>query len=205
MKKILCLLWLLLLASCEKLDEIKSFIPFYKEKPLLISTGLKEVVFIDPHLPDYVHAEGFWILTSDHNKVLDTNYEPYCIKILCRKSGGYCSVKKTMIALLKLSNMYYLTSNQEEFEIEKWNKGKIIAIQKFGDPCFIHILKINLYTQEVFMKSVLKDSTNLGTHCSSFKELQMPITNKLVNESEYPWEYSISLTRKIKKTDSNEK
>ena len=101
--------------------------------------------------------------------------------------------------------MYYLTSNQEEFEIEKWNKGKIIAIQKFGDPCFIYILKINLYTQEVFMKSVLKDSTNLGTHCSSFKELQMPITNKLVNESEYPWEYSISLTRKIKKTDSNEK
>lgn len=200
---ILCLVLVLALCSCEKWDEVKSLIPFLQEKPLEILHS-EQRFFIHPeNNPDYVSVEGIWLITSDHDKVLEQYDYPYGIKIACSRNTDHCSFQKTMIALLKYSDLYYLTTNESDFKIETWNKDAIIAINRFdsgllGD-CFIHILQINFHTQEVFVKSVLKNNSSSDKYCSSYKGKPMPIVRKLVDISESPWEYSISLTRKTKR------
>ena len=127
----------------------------------------KDSLFTQNNNPDYVSVEGIWLITSDHDKVLEQYDYPYGIKIACSRNTDHCSFQKTMIALLKYSDVYYLTTNESDFKIETWNKDAIIAINRFdsgllGD-CFIHILQINFHTQEVFVKSVLKNIVLINT------------------------------------------
>lgn len=197
LRVILSLVLVLPLCSCEKWDEVKSLIPFLQEKLLEILHSEKRF-FIDPeNEPNYVSVEGIWQVTSGHD-IESINY-PHSVKISCSKNTNYCNLQETIIGLLKFSNSYYLTTNYDDLKIERWDKNQIIAIQKFNFDCFIHILQIDLHTQEVFVKSVLKDTSTSDKYCSSYKGKPMPIVRKLVDISESPWEYSISLTRKIKK------
>ncbi len=100
---------------------------------------------------------------------------------------------------------YFVSTSDIKFKLETWDKDKIIAtnmVDYYG-ACFTLILQIDLYTQEVFVKSVIRQDINSEKNirhliCPPFKKKPMPIINKLVDESESPWEYSVSLTKKAK-------
>lgn len=198
---ILCLVLILPLCSCEKWDEVKSLIPFLQEKPLEILHSEKRFFIHPENNPNYVSVEGIWEVISDHDGTLITNYEsinyPHSIKISCDKDTNSCDLQENIIGPFTFSKAYYFTSNTTIFTPKTWDKDKIIAIQH-SDLCLIRILQIDLHTQEVFVKSVLKDTSLSDKYCSSYQGKPMPIVHKLIDISESPWEYSINLTKRAK-------
>ena len=191
--KILWIILILFLSSCNKSNE---------EKPLEILHSEKSFFIYTKNNPNYVSIEGIWQVINSHDGGLITNYEsinyPHSVKISCDKDTRICDLQETIIGAYNFSQAYYFTSNTTRFTLKTWDKDKIIAIQD-SDLCLIRILQIDLHTQEVFIKSVLKDAITYDKYCTSYKGKPMPIVHKLVDESESDWEYSISLTKKPKK------
>lgn len=191
---ILCLLQILFLSSCEE---------FCEEKPLEILKGEKIFFSYPKNNPFYVSASGIWQVTSGHDGTLITNNEsinyPHSVDITCDRNSDekVCYLKETIIGPLTLSKAYYITTNENVLVLKTWDKDKIVATEDQGSSwCFFRILQIDLHTKEVLIKSILKD--NRDTSCSSFKGQPMPIIHKLVDFSESPWDYFISLTKREK-------
>jgi len=184
---------ILFLSSCNESNE---------EKPLEILHSEKSFFFYPENNPNYVSVEGIWEVISSHDGTLITNYDslnyPHSVKILCDKDTNSCDLQETIIGAFNFTQAYYFTSNTTRFTTKTWDKDKIIAIQD-SDICLTRILQIDFHTQEVFVKSVLKNNNSSDKYCSSYKGKPMPIVRKLVDISESRWVYSISLTRKTKK------
>lgn len=164
--------------------------------------------FIHPeNNPNYVSIEGIWEVISSHDGTLITNYDsinyPHSVKILCDKDTNSCDLQETIIGAFNFTQAYYFTSNTTRFTTKTWDKDKIIAIQD-SDICLIRILQIDFYTQEVLVKSILKDTGIYDKYCTSYKEPSMPIVHKLIDISESPWEYSINLRKKANQKKSND-
>lgn len=190
--KILWIVLIFFLSSCKESNE---------ENPLEILHSEKSFFIYPENNPNYVSIEGIWQVISSHDGTLITNYEsinyPHSVKISCDKDTSSCDLQETIIGTFNFIQAYYFTSNTTRFTTKTWDKDKIIAIQD-NDECLKRILQIDLHTQEVLVKSILKDNMNAAEFCSRYKDKPIPIVNKLVDESESDWEYFISVTKKPK-------
>lgn len=180
---------------------LSSYSESNEEKPLEILHGEKRFFIYPENNPNYVSAEGIWQVITSNDGTLITNYDsityPHSVKISCDKDTSSCDLRETIIGAFNFSQAYYFTSNTTRFIPKTWDKDKIIAIQD-SDICLIRVLQIDLHTQEVFIKSVLKNTVTYDKYCTSYKEKSMPIVHKLIDISESPWEYSINLSKKAK-------
>ena len=152
----------------------------------------------------WVTSQGIWQVINGNNSFRELIVykresidAPHSVQIECYKHKSNCSLRETV--LVKFGN-YAISSAENTFTVNTWDNDKIIAtIYDFQDKCLKRILQIDLHTQEILVKSILKENMNLDKVCSYYKEKPMPIVHKLVDESESDWEYSISFTKKPKR------
>jgi hypothetical protein len=166
---------ILLLSSCNQ-----------EEKELVIMDGEKSFFCDQETNPSYVSVTGIWQIKND------TIIDPHEVKIICSKAAGNCQLIEAMIKIR--DHGYYLSLDDRELAIKTWDNDKIIASGNEGQ-CFIGVLNIDLHTREVVLISILKKNASSSLLCSSLKDLPMPIVYKLVDESEFPWDYSMNLTK----------
>lgn len=187
----------LFLSSCKECNKCN-------ELPLTVFKSVKNFNIYGKNTDfEYVTAQGLWQITSSDNSIqkliVFTGQSidiPHSVEIDCYKPEGFCNLRETVLGEF---GSYYISSSNNRFIINTWDNDKIIAtIHKYQDECLKNILQIDLHTQEVLVKSIPKDNMNLDELCSHYKEKPMPIVNKLADESESDWEYSISVTKKPK-------
>jgi hypothetical protein len=199
--KILWIVLIFFLSSCKECNKCN------EELPLTVFRNVKKFNMYSKNTDfEHVVATGIWQITSGDNSIQELIVFagqsidiPHSVEIDCYKPEGFCNLRETVLG--EFGN-YYVSSSKELFKINTWDNDKIIATMydfHLHDRCLKRILQIDLHTQEVLVKSILKDNMNSDELCSRYKEKPMPIVNKLVDESELPWEYSISLTKKPKR------
>lgn len=204
-KIVLLLLQVLLLSSCDQGQNLLMKFLGRDEKEL-ITLHSEKSFYIDSDY-SYVVATGIWKVISGH----DTSYAlfitngdpislPHTVEIVCDKNrGNYCSVRETIIGIMPISDMYYLTTNEENsFRIKTWDKDMIIAINNFRDSCLSRVLYMDINTQEVLIKSIIQSKNIDAKYCATIKGQSMPIIHKLVDYHESPQKYYITLTVKPK-------
>lgn len=195
--KILWIILILFLSSCKECNKCN------EELPLTVFRNVKKFNMYSKNTDfEQVVATGIWQITSGDNSIQEliafagqSIDIPHSVEIDCDKYKSNCSLRETVLG--EFGN-YYVSSSRELFKINTWDNDKIIATMYDFHLCLKRILQIDLHTQEVLVKSILKDNMNSDELCSRYKEKPMPIVNKLVDESESDWEYSISVTKKPK-------
>lgn len=148
---------------------------------------------------EYVSTQGIWqVATNNLRELIVYKREsvdvPHSVEIKCYKSDNTCTLRETVLVRFVI---YAVSSSENTFKVNTWDRDKIIAtMYDFEDRCLKRILQIDLHTQEVLVTSIPKDNMNTDEFCSHYKNVPMPIINRLVDESESDWDYSISLTKK---------
>lgn len=203
MKKIIIFTSLtLILTSCEKLEEL---VLLNKQRPLVIFETNMLFNVIPKNNPYYVSATGVWKhiskQTIDQLNICNRVYNfPHSVQIKCYKDTKDCTIHETLLKDNDMKINYYIISYEVNYYIKSWDNNKIIAT--LDDPrreysfkyCFNDILEIDLNTKEVFIKS----TTNPHEECKRYKDIDMPIIHKLIDEDQLPYTYLISLTKKLK-------
>jgi len=197
--KILWIVLIFFLSSCKECNKCN------EEQTLEVYRSVKKFYIMGSKNQGHILANGIWKVTGDNNNFRElVVYKresidvPHSVEIKCYEPDGYCTLRETVLVSF-LNYVYAVSSSDNTFQVNTWDNDKIIAtMYDFHDSCLKRILQIDLHTQEVLVKSILKDNMNAAEFCSRYKDKSMPIVNKLVDESESDWEYFISVTKKPK-------
>lgn len=203
MKKIIIFIPLMLiLTSCEKLENL---VLLNKQRPLVIFNTNMLFNVVPKNNPYHLSTTGVWIQISkqtiDQLNMCNRVYNfPHSVQINCYKDTKDCTIRETMLKDYGTGINYYITSYEVNYYIKSWDNNKIIAT--VDDPkreysfkyCFNDILEIDLNTKEIFIKS----TANSHEECKRYKDIDMPIIHKLIDEERLPYTYLISLTKKSK-------